>query len=159
MWAIVPPRLVPASPHTNTLYPGAESSTPIFSARSARSCPMNPSRSSACAVVSNGMRESSHLHLSFAAGSSMGFGAGLVVINLLRARYSSTLKLRSHGKTICVLLSRHRGVLRPLHVHRQDSRGRGHQDWPQHQAEHSEQANAAKHADEDNQPAEFVSPV
>src|SRR6202171_2650941 len=159
MRAIVPPRRPPANPHTKTLYPGAESAAPIFSARSARSCPMNPSRNSACAVVSNGMRESSHLHLSFAAGSSMGFGAGWGVMNFLRARYSSPLKLRSHGKTICVLLSRHRGVLRPLHVHRQDSRGRGHQDWPQHQAEHSEQANAANHADEDHQPAQFGSPA
>src|SRR6266478_127675 len=71
---------------TEALKPGAESSAPIFSARNARSCPMKPSRSSACAVVSKGIRESSHLHLSFAAGSSVGFGAGLVVMKYLRAR-------------------------------------------------------------------------
>src|SRR6266853_770891 len=159
MRAIVPPRLVPANPHTKTLYPGAESSAPIFSARSARSCPMNPSRSSACAVVSKGMRESSHFHRSFAAGSSVGFGAGLVVMNFLRARYPSTLKSRPHAKTGYVLSSRYGRIFRPLHVHRQNSRRRGHQDWPQHQAQHSEQANATDHADEDHQPAQFSSPA
>src|ERR1700722_5144537 len=59
------------------LYPGADISTPIFSARSARSCPINPSRSSACAVVSNGNREVSHLHLNFSGGNSACFPAGL----------------------------------------------------------------------------------
>src|SRR5437867_12837960 len=55
---------------------------------------MKPSRNSACAVVSNGMRESSHVHRSFATGSSIGFGAALVVMKFLRARYSSTTKSR-----------------------------------------------------------------
>src|ERR1700676_408686 len=159
MRAIVPLRLVPANPHTKTLYPGAESSAPIFRARSARSCPMNPSRSSACAVVSKGMRESSHFHLSFAAGSSVGFGAGLVLMNFLRARYSSTLKSRLHGKTNHVLSSRYGRIFRSLHVHRQNSRRRGHQDRPQHQAQHSEQADAANHTNEDHQPAQFGSPA
>src|SRR5258708_14562089 len=118
MRGIVPPRLVPAKPHTKTLYPGAESSAPIFSARSARSCPMNPSRSSACAVVSNGMRESSHLHLSFAAASSVGFGAVLVVMNFLRAGYSSTLMARSHGETIHLLSRRYWRAFRPLPLDR-----------------------------------------
>src|SRR5713226_4348766 len=159
MRAMVPPRLVPASPHTKTLYPGAESSAPIFSARSARSCPMNPSRNSAWAVVSNGIRESSHFHLSFATGSSRGFGAGLVVMNFLRARYSSTLKSRPHGKTNRVLSSGYWRAFRPLHIYRQDSRGRGHEDRPQHQPEHSEQADTANHTDEDHQPAQFRSPA
>src|SRR5229473_4261974 len=137
MRAMVPPRLVPANPHTKTLYPGADSSAPIFSARSARSCPMNPSRSSACAVVSKGMRESSHLHLNFAAGSSVGFVAVMVVMKFLRARYSSTLASRSYSETRRMLTSGYWRVFRPLDVHRQDSRCCGYQDRAQHQTEHS----------------------
>src|SRR5882762_6027623 len=159
MRAMVPPRLVPANPHTKTLYPGAESSAPIFSARRARSCPMNPSRSSACAVVSKGMRESSHLHLNFAAGSSVGFGAVIVVMNFLRARYSSTLTSRSHSETKRMLTSGYWRVFRPLDVNRQDSCRRGHQDRTQHQTEHSKQADAANHADEDHQRAQFGAPA
>src|SRR2546421_189645 len=116
---------------------------------------MNPSRSSACAVVSKGMRESSHFHFSFAAGSSVGFGAGLVVMNFLRARYSSTLKSRPHGKRNHVLSSRYGRILWPLHVRRQNSHRRGHQDRPKDQAQHSEQTDAANHTDEDDQPAQF----
>src|SRR4029077_21235596 len=159
MRAMVPPRLVPASPHTNTLYPGAESSTPIFSARSARSCPMKPSRSSACAGGSNGVSESSHLHLSFAAGSSVGFGAGLVVMKILRARYSSTLKSCPHGETIYVLSSGYRRAFRAFHIYGQDSRGGGHQDRPQHQTEHPKETDAANHTDEDHQAAQFGAPT
>src|SRR6266403_1512761 len=155
MRAMVPPRLVPANPHTKTLYPGAESSAPIFNARSARSWPMKPSRSSACAVVSNGMRESSHLQRSLAAGSSVCFGAGLVVMRTLRARYSSTPGQRSHHKTSRLLPSRHRRTFRPLHVDRQDACGRGHQNRTQHQTEHSEDRDATHYADENDQPAQF----
>src|SRR5713226_3562635 len=155
MRAMVPPRLVPASPQTKTLYPGAESSAPIFNARSARSCPMKPSRSSACAVVSKGMRESSHLQRNLAAGSSACFGAGLVVMRTLRARYSSTPGQRSHHKTSRLLPSRHRRTFRPLHVDRQDAGGRGYENWTQHQAEHSEDRDATHYADENDQPAQF----
>jgi hypothetical protein len=47
---------------------------------------MNPSRSSACAVVSNGKRDGSHLHRNFSAGNSGCTTAGLypfVVIVLI----------------------------------------------------------------------------
>src|SRR5260370_27544377 len=155
MRAIVAPRLVPANPHTKTLYPGAESSAPIFNARSARSCPMKPSRSSACAVVSNGMRESSHLHLNFAAGSSVGFGAALVVMKSLRARYSSTVKLGSRGKTNCMLPCRYRRAFRPLHVNGENTPRSGHQNRPQHQNQHSQKADAAHHADAEDHAAQI----
>src|SRR5882762_4035840 len=155
MRAIVPPRLVPANPHTKTLYPGAESSAPIFNARSARSCPMKPSRSSACAVVSNGMRDSSHVQRSLAAGSSACLGEVLVVMRTLRARYSSTPGRRSHDKTRRLLPSRHRRIFRPLHIDRQDACGRSHQDWTEHQAEHSEDSDAAHHTDENEQAAQL----
>src|SRR5713226_2970736 len=155
MRAMVPPRLVPASPQTKTLYPGAESSAPIFNARSARSCPMKPSRSSACAVVSKGMRDSSHLQRSLAAGSSACLGAGLVVMRTLRARYSSTPGRCSRDKRSRLLPSRHRRAFRPLHVDRQDACGGGYQNRTQHQAEHSEDRDATHYADENDQPAQF----
>src|SRR5580704_6421265 len=155
MRAMVPPRLVPASPQTNRLYPGAESSAPIFKARSARSCPMNPSRSSACAVVSKGMRESSHLQRNFSRGSSACLGASLVVMKSLRARYSSTLGASSHDETNLMLPSRHRRAVWPLHVHRKNPGGRGHQDGSEHQTEHSEHGDAAHDADKDHEGAEF----
>src|SRR6266446_6380787 len=118
---------------------------------------MKPSRSSACAVVSKGMRDSSHLQRSLAAGSSACFGAGLVVIRTLRARYSSTPEPRSHQKTRHLLPSRHRRTFRPLHVDRQDAGGRGHENWTQHQAEHSEDRDATHYADENDQPAQITS--
>src|SRR5260370_2521775 len=118
---------------------------------------MKPSRSSACAVVSKGVRDSSHRHRSFAGGSSAGFGAGWVVMKFLRARYSSTLKRRSDRETIHLLSSGYGRAFRPLHVYRQDSRGRGYQDRTENQTEHSEEADAANHADEDHQAAEFGS--
>src|ERR1700688_1907506 len=80
---MVPPRLVPATPQTNTLYPGADSSTPIFSARSARSCPMKPSRNSACAVVSNGMRDSSQRHRNLAGANSSCTGTALMSLEVI----------------------------------------------------------------------------
>src|ERR1700730_10618154 len=83
MCAMVPPRLVPANPQTNTLYPGAESSTPIFSARSARSWPMKPSRNSACAVVSNGIRDSSHRHRNLAGANSSCCSAALMSLEII----------------------------------------------------------------------------
>src|SRR5260370_42125069 len=103
---------------------------------------MKPSRSSACAVVSNGMRESSHLHLSFAAGSSMGFGAALVVMKYLRARYSSTVKRGSHDWTKRVLPSRYWRAFRPPHIDGQDARRRGHKDGPKHKTQHSKEVDA-----------------
>src|SRR5260370_30171332 len=96
---------------------------------------MNPSRSSACAVVSNGMRESSHLHLNFAAGSSAGFGADLVVMRILRARYSSTLKSCPHGETIYVLSSGYRRALRPFHIYPHGSPSGPPQETPPHPTE------------------------
>src|SRR5258706_11304116 len=120
---------------------------------------MTPARSSACAVVSNGMRESSHLHLSFAAGSSMGFGAGLVVMKFLRARYSSTLKLRSHGKTNCVLLSRHPRDSRPLPVQLHHPRRPRPPAPPNHQTQHSKQAPPPHHTEEQEQNAQLAAPA
>src|SRR5260370_16865 len=113
---------------------------------------MNPSRSSACAVVSKGMRDSSHRHRSFAGGSSVGFGAGLVVMKFLRARYSSTIVSRAHRRPRDVLSSRYGRAFGPLHVYRQDSRSRGHQDGTQHQAAHSKETDAANGAPEDHGP-------
>jgi len=120
---------------------------------------MKPSRSSACAVVSKGMRESSHLQRSFAAGSSSGFGAGLVVMTFLRAGYSSTLTRRSHGETQEVLSSRYRRALRPLHIDRQDSRGHGHQDRAKDQAEHPKSPTPPTNTDENHQGTEFRAPA
>src|SRR5437879_8620765 len=120
---------------------------------------MNPSRSSACAVVSKGMRDSSHLHLNFAGGSSVGFGASLVTMKFLRAGYSSTLKSRPDADTNDVLSSRHGRAFGPLHVYRQNPSGRGHQDRTEHQAEHSEEADTTNHTDENHQAAEFGSPA
>src|SRR5712675_3543925 len=111
---------------------------------------MKPSRNSACAVVSKGMRESSHLHRSFATGSSVGFVASLVVMKILRARYSSTLKSRADGETNQVLSSRYGRTLGPFHVDGQYSHGGGHENRPKHQAEHSEHADAADYAYKDD---------
>src|SRR5260370_479097 len=120
---------------------------------------MKPSRSSACAVVSNGIRESSHLHLNFAGGSFVGFGAGLVVMKFLRARYSSTLKSGPGGETNSVLPSGYGRAFRPLHVYGQNARSRGYQDRTQYQTEHSEEADTANHTDEDHQAAELGAPA
>src|SRR5215472_5489987 len=152
---MVPPRLVPANPQTNTLYPGAESSTPIFKARKARSCPIKPSRGSACAVVSNGIRESSHLQRSLSVGSSAGFGAGFVAMKSFRAGYSSTLAtltLRWAGQ---VLPSGYRRALRALAVDVQNSSRYGNQNRPQHKPEQAKQIYAAHHTDRDPYRAQF----
>src|SRR6202051_2853044 len=93
---IVPPRLVPASPHTKILKPGAFSSTPIFSARNARSWPSNSFTGSASAVVANGMVAGSHLHRSFSGGSPATNVMGLMAIvesAWSQAGYSSTGKM------------------------------------------------------------------
>src|SRR5690242_13435286 len=108
---------------------------------------MNPSRNSACAVVSKGMRESSHLHRNFAAGSSVGFVASMVVMKILRARYSSTLKSRADGETKLVLSSRYGRTFGPFHVDGQYSGSGGHENRPKDETQHSEHADAADNAD------------
>jgi len=57
-----------------------------------------------------------------------------------------------------VLSSGYGRAFRPLHVYGQNARSRGHQDRTQYQTEHSEEADAANHADENHQAAELVRP-
>src|SRR5882762_551978 len=78
---------------------------------------------------------------------------------ILRARYSSTLKSGPGSETNKVLSSGYGRAFRPLHVNGQDARGRGYQDRAQHQTEHSEEADAANHTDENHQATEFGAPA
>src|ERR1700693_1619016 len=80
------------------LNPGALSSTPIFRARNARSCPSNSFAGSASAVVANGIVAGSHLHRSFSGGNpaSKVMGSVAIVEFFKVARASASLVFVVH---------------------------------------------------------------
>src|SRR5271167_2351408 len=80
MRTIMPPRLVPESPQTKRLYPGAVSSTPMRRARNARSWPGSPEEGGTSAVVANGMVAGSQRQQSFSGGRVACFGAACLLV-------------------------------------------------------------------------------
>src|ERR1700731_1040512 len=111
---------------------------------------MKPSRNSACAVVSNGIRDSSHRHRNLAGGNSSCTGTALMSLEVIEW---GTLTYRHVARPYFGLVVKHQfttscpcQIFTVHHMHAKYTHRGSHNRWPNHPSQQPKYSRSSEHA-------------